>query len=54
MPKLLKVRRWFLRTFNTDHRSKPAHEPLVKALYSFENMVNHGEPIKLVVHQLIT
>jgi hypothetical protein len=27
---------------------KAAHEPLVKALSSFENMENHGEPIKPV------
>jgi hypothetical protein len=31
-----------------------AHEPLVKALPSFENMENHGKPIKLVLRQLIT
>jgi hypothetical protein len=29
-------------------RFKIAHEPLVKALSSFENMESHGEPIKLV------
>ncbi len=33
---------------------KAAHEPLVKALSSFENMESHGEPIKPVLHQLIT
>jgi len=35
-------------------RFKAAHEPLVKALFSFEKMESHGEPIKLVFHQLIT
>jgi hypothetical protein len=25
---------------------KVAHKPLVKALFSFENMESHGEPIK--------
>jgi hypothetical protein len=35
-------------------RFKAAHEPLVKALSSFENMKSHGEPIKLVFRQLIT
>jgi hypothetical protein len=35
-------------------RFKAAHEPLVKALSSFENMEKHGESIKLVLHQLIT
>ncbi len=35
-------------------RFKAAHEPLVKALSSFENMENHGEPIKLILCQLIT
>jgi hypothetical protein len=35
-------------------RFKVAHEPLVKALSSFENMESHGELIKLVLHQLIT
>jgi hypothetical protein len=34
-------------------RFKAAHEPLVKALSSFENMESHGEPIKLVLHHLI-
>jgi hypothetical protein len=34
-------------------RFKAAHEPFVKALFSFENMKSHGEPIKLVFHQLI-
>jgi hypothetical protein len=27
-------------------RFKASHEPLVKALFSFENMENHGELIK--------
>ncbi len=35
-------------------RFKAAHEPLVKALSSFENMESHGKPIKPVVRQLIT
>jgi hypothetical protein len=35
-------------------RFKAAHEPLVKALSSFENMENHGEPIKPILRQLIT
>ncbi len=35
-------------------RFKAAHEPLVKALSSFENMESHGEPIKPILHQLIT
>jgi hypothetical protein len=35
-------------------RFKAAHEPLVKALSSFENMESHGESIKLVFRQLIT
>ncbi len=35
-------------------RFKANHKPLVKALFSFENMENHGEPIKLVLRQLIT
>ncbi len=30
-------------------RLKVTHEPLVKALSSFENMESHGEPIKLVL-----
>jgi hypothetical protein len=34
-------------------RFKASHKPLVKALSSFENMKSHGEPIKLVLHQLI-
>jgi hypothetical protein len=34
-------------------RFKVAHEPLVKALSSFENMEIHGEPIKPVLFQLI-
>jgi hypothetical protein len=35
-------------------RFKATHKPLVKALFSFENMENHGEPIKPILHQLIT
>jgi hypothetical protein len=35
-------------------RFKVAHEPLLKALFSFENMESHGELIKLVLCQLIT
>jgi hypothetical protein len=35
-------------------RFKATHEPLVKALFSFENMESHGEPIKLVFHQPVT
>jgi hypothetical protein len=35
-------------------RLKAAHKPLVKALFSFENMESHGEPIKPVLRQLIT
>ncbi len=35
-------------------RLKAAHEPLVKAMSSFENMENHEEPIKPVLRQLIT
>jgi hypothetical protein len=35
-------------------RYKTTHKPLIKALSSFENMESHGEPIKLVLHQLIT
>ncbi len=35
-------------------RFKATHEPLVKALSSFENMESHGEPIKPILHQLIT
>jgi len=35
-------------------RFKVAHEPLVKAMSSFGNMENHGEPIKSVLHKLIT
>ncbi len=30
-------------------RFKVAHKPLVKALFSFENMESHGEPIKLIL-----
>jgi hypothetical protein len=29
-------------------RFKAAHEPLVKALFNFENMETHGKPIKLI------
>jgi hypothetical protein len=35
-------------------RFKAAHKPLVKTLFSFENMDSHGEPIKPVFRQLIT
>jgi hypothetical protein len=35
-------------------RFKATHEPLVKAMSSFENMESHGEPIKLVLRHLIT
>ncbi len=35
-------------------RFKAAHEPLVKALFNFENARNHDELIKLILHQLIT
>jgi hypothetical protein len=35
-------------------RFKAAHEPLVKALFGFENMENHGESIKPILRQLIT
>jgi hypothetical protein len=35
-------------------RFKAAHEPLVKTLFSFENMESHGKPIKLILRQLIT
>jgi hypothetical protein len=34
-------------------RFKAAHEPLVKVLFSFENMESHGEPIKPILPQLI-
>jgi len=34
-------------------RFKAAHEPLVKALSSFENMESHGESIKPILCQLI-
>ncbi len=34
-------------------RLKVAHKSLVKTLSSFKNMENHGEPIKLVLRQLI-
>jgi hypothetical protein len=35
-------------------RFKVAREPLVKALFNFENMESHGKPIKPVLCQLIT
>jgi hypothetical protein len=35
-------------------RFKATHEPLVKTLYNFKNMENHGKPIKPILHQLIT
>jgi hypothetical protein len=35
-------------------RFKVAHKPLVKVVFSFENMESHGEPIKLGLCQLIT
>jgi hypothetical protein len=35
-------------------RFKATHEPLVKALSNFENMESHGEPIKLILRELIT
>jgi len=35
------------------HRFKVTHKPLVKVLFNFENMENHGESIKLVFRQLI-
>jgi hypothetical protein len=35
-------------------RFKVAHKPLVKTLASFESMESHGEPIKPLLHQLIT
>jgi hypothetical protein len=35
-------------------RFKTAHEPLVKALFSFENMESHNKPIKPIFRQLIT
>ncbi len=31
-------------------RFKVAHKPLVKALFSFENMESHGELIKPILH----
>jgi len=36
------------------HKFKATHEPLVKALSSFENMESHGELIKPILWQLIT
>jgi hypothetical protein len=35
-------------------RFKATHEPVVKALSSFENMESHGESIKPIFHSLIT
>ncbi len=35
-------------------RFKAAHEPLVKALFTFKNMESHGESIKPIFRQLIT
>ncbi len=35
-------------------RFKAGHKPLVETLSSFENMESHGEPIKPILHQLIT
>jgi hypothetical protein len=35
-------------------RFKATHEPLVKALFSFENMESHGKPIKPIFRHLIT
>ncbi len=35
-------------------RFKAAHEPLVKTLSSFQNMDNHGEPIKPILRQFTT
>jgi len=35
-------------------RLKAAHKPLVKALFSFENMESHGKSIKPILRQLIT
>jgi len=35
-------------------RFKVAHQPLVKALSSFESMESHGEPIKPLFRQPIT
>jgi hypothetical protein len=35
-------------------RFKATHEPLVEALFSFENMENHGESIKAIICELIT
>jgi len=35
-------------------RFKVAHKPLLKTLFSFENMENHGKLIKPILHQLIT
>jgi len=35
-------------------RFKVAHKPLVKALSNFESVESHGEPIKPLLHQLIT
>jgi hypothetical protein len=35
-------------------RFKATRGPLIKVLSNFENMESHGEPIKLVLRQLIT
>jgi len=35
-------------------RFKATHEPLVKTLFSFENMESHDKPIKPIFHHLIT
>jgi len=35
-------------------RFKVAHKPLVKTLFNFESMENHGEPIEPLFRQLIT
>jgi hypothetical protein len=51
-----------LRVVPTDIQHRPevlqrfevVDEPLVKALSNFENMENHGKPIKLILRQLIT
>jgi len=35
-------------------RFKAIHKPLVKVMFSFENMESNGELIKLVLRQLVT
>jgi hypothetical protein len=35
-------------------RFKAAQEPMVKTLFSFDNMESHGELIKPILHHLIT